>query len=321
MLNVRHVRRRAFAMLMSVATMAALLIVPLGSAAIAASTSTTCPTDEGGFHNCVLVISGPESVQTGVPFTVQVLVTTNGTTVANSDPCASKVPVTLNISGESPYHDMQTVNASAGIATFSFTIPTGDDATYDLSATAGTGGGYAPTTSSPTTNCGSYFYQSDTRTLTAVTIPDGQPIAPCPDNSVCTQTFNGGGSAATLISDTGTFTNVLWQQDPDLASSCGAPADNSGSGPELRFDNTGASTPKTIVFTLAAKYVTKGIGQFNICWNGYNAAGIPVVGVLPPCAKNDMGPCVLFKKSNKQNVGFFGVLAPPGSFDPGGYVR
>ena len=40
-------------------------------------------------------------------------------------------------------------------------------------------------------------------------------------------------------------------------------------------------------------------------------------GLLPACGKNATGPCVLFKKSNQHNVGFFGVLAP-GTFDPAG---
>ena len=94
-----RVRRGMFAAVVSLA-LAATVLIPISGVASAASTSTTCPgvpSESGPIPTCVLVISGPESVQVGVAFTVQVLVTTDGTTVAKSDPCASKVAVTLDV--------------------------------------------------------------------------------------------------------------------------------------------------------------------------------------------------------------------------------
>ncbi len=310
MSSVPRVRRRLSAVLLSIATVVALLIVPLGSVATAASTSSSCPSGEG--TQCILKISGPESVQTGVPFTVQVLVTTDGTTVAKSDPCASKVPVTLALTDGESTISTQTVNASAGIATFSLTIS--NDGSYDLNASA-----------SP--NCSGYYYVDDSRAIMAVTIPADQPIAPCPDNVSCTQVTNtssGGGSGATLIADTGMFT-ASFIPPGSVADTCGAPADTSTNS-MLMFDLT-APDPrpsKTIILALASRFVNKGIGQFNICWTSINpftslSGATVTTGLLPACRKDATGPCVLFKKSSRQNVGFFGVLAPPG--DPTAYAR
>ncbi len=174
MSSVPRVRRRLSAVLTSLALVAAML-VPLGGVASAASASTTCPVGEGG-PSCELVISAPESVLTGVPFNVQVLVTTDGHTVATSDPCASKVAVELGVSDGEKTLATYTANASAGIATFSLTIPS--DGSYRLEASAG-----SLSSAAPSTGCGAYSYFSASSPVMAVTVPPNQPIAPCPDNA------------------------------------------------------------------------------------------------------------------------------------------
>lgn len=302
--RIPRVRRHLAAVLTSLALATAVLI-PVGGAVSAASTSTTCPPGEGG-PSCQLVITAPESVLTGTPFTAEVLVTTNGSTVANSDPCASKVPVTLNISNdEGLFAGPYTANASAGIATFSLTIPI--DGSYYLEAYAGWG------EAAPSTGCGSYSFSSGFLPVMAVTVLQDQPIAPCPDNATCLQTSSGTGSAATLVSDFGSF-SASWTSAPAGGlTGCGAgPLEPNG---VLDFSYLGPS-PKTIIMALTASLVTKGIGQFNICWSGTTpfvplGGGAPVTsGLLPACTKGALGPCVLFKKSNQYNVGFFGILAP-----------
>ena len=196
------------------------------------------------------------------------------------------------------------------------TIPAGpaNDGQYILDASVG-GGDLAPAT-----DCGGYFYEPDERQITAVTIPDTQPIAPCPDNTVCRQIASGGGTAATLISDDGEFTGVAFGGAvTEMRNACGGdPLESNG---VLTFHNITASGPKTIIFALASNLVNKGIGLFNVCWSGALADGTPFTGLLSACGKNATGPCVLFKKSNQKNVGFFGVLAPPGTFDPSGYAK
>jgi len=220
------------------------------------------------------------------------------------------------------------VNAAAGVAAFTVTIPSGStsDGIYTLYASAGT----APTALTSTASCSNYDYTyvEPASQFMAVTIPATQPIAPCPDNTTCVQTFNGapvppGGTAATLIADLGyPFTGVTWLPAGVLAECQGPLADQSGAPPVLEFHNLTAPTDKTIVLALAAKWVTKGIGQFQICWNGGTpftppGATQPVLaGVLPNCSKTVPAPCVLFRKSNQYNVGFFGVLAPWGLQDP-----
>src|SRR5438552_17758944 len=167
-------RHRLLAALLTFLSLIVVAILPIGVAS-AASPSTTCPSDPF----CILVISAPESVVAGQVFTVQVAVTTDGFTVAKSDPCASKVLVTLDVDGPStttegppvfPFLSTQSVNAKAGIATFSVSVAS--PGSYQLVASAGVGGD-APTTS----NCSNYFYQSDTANFMAVDVAAGQPIA------------------------------------------------------------------------------------------------------------------------------------------------
>jgi hypothetical protein len=275
-------------------------------------------------------ISAPASVLTGTTFTVQVIITTNGTTVAKTDPCVSKAPVTLDVYEGETYLETLQATASAGIATFGLTFP--DDATYNLYARATNGDAFAAAAAA--TGCNSYYNLSAQKSITAVAIPATQPIAPCPDNTSCLQTFGGTGSAATLIADFGSFTATWGTYDSSFVTGCNATPVDTGSG-VLDFgytpDQSLGASPKTIIFALQASLVTKGIGLFNLCWGA--SATFPVLGggtaqlqsdglywgVLPACGKNATGPCVLFKKSNQHNVAFLGVLAPNnGAGDPKG---
>ncbi len=310
MSSVSRMRRRLSAVALSVATVVALLVVPLGS--IASAASTACPPGEGP-ASCGLDISAPDTVVTFQTFTVQVSITTFvgegvGPTLPSSDLC-SPARVTLNVyksDGEGGWNlpTSYTANASASVATFNISVS--DDNYYKLTASA-------PTTAT----CS---YDSNEAFFTAVFIPQTQPISPCPDNVVCTQVYNGLSTAATLFSDNGMFTDVgFGDATPGMTTACGGGAlETKG---VLTFNNTTSSGPKTVIFALAPNLVTKGIGLFNVCWSGPRADGTPFTGLLSACGKNATGPCVLFKKSNQKNVGFFGVLAPPGANDPSGYMK
>ena len=164
-----------------------------------------------------------------------------------------------------------------------------------------------------------------------------QPVAPCPDGNLsCDQEFSGSGSAATLFANDGT-PGFIATFHGLLGNGCGdgGPKDTNG---VLDFTYTGnPNTKKTIVIALRRDLVTKGIGQYNICWisdkgftqiDGSQAppvdssfcgltSGACFAAYLPACKKNDDGPCVLFKMSGQYNVAYFGILAPPG--DPQAY--
>jgi hypothetical protein len=297
-------RHRLLAALLTFLSLIVVAMLPIGVAS-AASPSTSCPTvfpeGEGTpFSNCILAISAPESVATGRVFTVQVAVTTDGSTVAKSDPCA-KVDVSLFVSdgdGSATY----VTKTSGGIATFNVVVT--NSGTHTLTATA--------------TNTSSCHYASDTTNFEAVIVDAGQPIAPCPDNVSCTQVTSGSGSAATLFADSGTFSASFGTL---VSGACGGltPADPNG---VLTFNLSPPTASKTIIFALSASLITKGIGLYNICWMGQPftpLGGGPLVttGLLPNCKKNDVGPCVLFRMSGQHNVGFFGIRAPSG--DPQAY--
>jgi hypothetical protein len=332
-------RHRLLAALLTFLSLIVVAMLPIGVAS-AASTSTTCPSDPF----CILVISAPESVPAGQVFTVQVAVTTDGFTVAKSDPCASKVLVTLEVDGPSfvpeeegspvfPFLSTQSVNAKAGIATFSVSVQT--PGSYRLVASAGVVGDAAPTTS----NCSNYFYQSDTADFMAVlVVPTGQPIAPCPDNVSCTQVTSGSGSAATLFADSDvSFTASFIPFVAAEGCSNLSPADPGNSVLTFFLDDPTAS--KTVIFALSSDLITNGIGRYNICWRspneftqlggtqapavgpsicGPNGTSACFTGLLPNCKNSDdVGPCVLFRTSGQHNVGFFGIRAPAG--DPQAY--
>ena len=317
--TVSRVRRGMSAAAVSLALVATVLI-PIGGVASAATATSACFTSEGPAQ-CNLVISAPDTVMTFQTFTVQVAITSGGegnTILPSSDPC-SPAKVTLDVSmdnGEDGWIPVAsyTANASASVATFNISVT--DDNSYKLDASA-------PTTAT----C---RYNPDEEFFTAVFIPQTQPIAPCPDNVVCTQVWNKSSTAATLFADTGAFTAEFGPAISAMTDACGGPPlDYPPLHPDngvLTFDST-AITPKTIVFALDSSLVKKGIGLFNVCWSSPDAfvplgGGAPVNnGLLPACGKNATGPCVLFKKSNQKNVGFFGVLAPPGTNDPRAYAK
>ncbi len=292
-------RHRFLAAVLTFLSLMAIGMLPIGGFVSAASAATNCPNSEGTF--CFLAISAPESVATGRVFTVMVAVTTDGTTVAKSDPC-SRVDVNLLVSDiEAETSVLYVAKTSGGIATFNLIVT--NPGPYSLDATATKPG------------CS---YVSDSATFEAVLIPDNQPIAPCPDNVSCTQTTSGSGSAATLFADTGSFSASFTPFV--VADGCGdaGPADPNG---VLSFTYIGGDT-KTIVLALSPSLVTKGIGLYKICWRStieftqLGGTDAPLVdgmftGYLPSCKKDDVGPCVLFKMSGQHNNAFFGILAPP----------
>jgi hypothetical protein len=303
-------RHRLLSALLTFVSLIVVTMLPIG-VANASSPSTTCPNGEESGPNCQLVISAPESVPAGQVFTVQVAVTTDGFTVAKSDPCASKVLVTLDVFQGESFVASYSANAKAGIATFNVSVA--DPGFYSLSANASPSEG-------DTTSCGSYSYSGDFAEFMAVSVAADQPIAPCPDNVSCLQTTSGSGSAATLFADSGTFTAAFGAFS--AAQGCGdaGPADTNG---VLTFNLSPGGVPKNIVLALRSDLVTKGMGQYKICWRSINPftqlGGTPAplvagmfTGYLPSCKKNDAGPCVLFKTSGQHNVAFFGILAPPG---------
>src|ERR1700688_4492513 len=120
----RTARHRLLAALLTFFVLIVGAMLPIRGIVSAASAATNCPNGEGGPF-CILVISAPESVPAGQVFTVQVAVTTDGTIVAKSDPCASKVLVRLELDGvsEGPFFiSSQSINAKAGIATFNVSV-------------------------------------------------------------------------------------------------------------------------------------------------------------------------------------------------------
>ena len=316
--SVPRVRRRLSAVLASLALVAAVLI-PIGGVASAAG--PTCPTS-GDLGSCYISISVPDSVLTNQPFAVQVTAYADDgySTVASGDACASAQVYLGWVEGDNNVYSAP-VPMVAGIATFSLTVTQATN--YNL---------YAYFLVAASDQCSTITgtnISGDGVSFTAVYLPPDQPIAPCPDGVVCAQTVSGTGSAATLFADTGTFSAVHFEL---FAAGTGCevsgPADPNG---VLSFDYSGDSS-KTIVLALSSKLVTKGIGLYNICWESINpftqlggtqapfvAAADMYVGYLPACKKDDAGPCVLFKKSNKLNTGFFGIFAPPG--DPKVYPK
>jgi hypothetical protein len=321
-------RHRLLLALSAFLSLAALAILPFGGVASAAPKSTICQNGEG--LNCFLEISAPDSVAVGQPFTVKVTLWEYGVgdnpdiPLPKSDFCASKTGVSLDLSqGEGPITTYFS-KASAGVATFSVSVP--NDGFWSLHARV------LHPEGSP--NCG--YFDDDFADFTAVTVQADQPIAPCPDNNPsCVQVTNagaGGGSAATLFANDGSGTFDPAQFEPFVdGTGCAAPPTDPISG-VLNFQFIGGSldTEKTIVMTLNPSLVNKGIGQFNICWESsnpfkvagggdavFNTATLLFVGYLPNCSPQAGAPCVLYRTSTQHNGAFFGILAPPG--DPKAY--
>lgn len=322
--------RRAITAVLSSMLLMAAMCIPLVGIAVADTPPNNCQTIEGesetSFSTCYLDIAAPSSVRTGVAFTVQVRVTTDETrqVVANTDPCGSKAAITLDLVGEG-YEDSQTVNASAGIATFSFTIPFGSSGEYALFAEGPSG----DITVATATDCGSYNYVPDGTELMAVDIPADSPIAPCPPDTNCVQATSGSGTQATLIADEGTTWIPQFPPDffgaaiPTGNCSSGGPIDPNG---VLGFELDGTTTTKVIILALDMSLVDKGIGQYNVCWNQPTpfltlAGTMSMTGDLPNCKGRDqVAPCVISRTSGQHNVGFFSVLADADDpADPFGY--
>jgi len=321
-------RSRLSAVLLAFLFTLAGAIVPFGSVASAASAATTCPSTEGGYQ-CVLVISAPDSVPVDQPFTVDVLVTTGGegTSLAKSDPCGSKVQIRLDVFGGESFFASYLATASGAIATFSVTLsPAGQ---YHLNAHQESSESAAAAAAS--TGCSNYYYVPADAYVDAVLLNSAQPIAPCPPNVSCKQVTNngnGGQSAATLYAADGVFNASFgpWAGVP--GGQCSIPPADPNNG-VLSFTLSDNTVSKTIIFALGANLITQGIGLYNICWSSTNPftqlGGTPApqvgsvfVGNLPKCkTKTDTGPCVLFRNSGQGNVGFFGVNAPAG--DPQAY--
>jgi hypothetical protein len=312
--------RRALTVALSSMLLMAAMFVPLAGSVGASTPATTCQNSEG--IECWLDIAAPSSVRTGFAFTVQVRVTTDSskTTVATSDPCGSKAAITLSLSGDA-YSNSQTVNASAGIATFTFTIPSGDGGPYDLFA-SGPGGEAAVNTT-----CGSYFYVIDETSLMAVDIPLDAPIAPCPPDTNCVQATSGSGTQATLIADTGSgsWNAAFSAAIPGGNCSSGGPIEPNG---VLNFLLDGPTDNKVIILAVNMGLVTKGIAQFNICWSSPTpfttlSGSTATTGDLPNCkGKDQVAPCVLARTSGQHNVGFFSILAPAHDVnDPATYAH
>ena len=313
--------RRNIALAAAAALVASLVAVSAIPAA-ASTPSTTCQTGDG-IPFCYLVIAAPSSVRAGSAFKVQVLVTTDGSTIAKSDPCASKVVVTLDVWNDADTDRSLTAAASAGIATFSLTLHTPGE--YSLEA-------YGPTpddaAAATTASCQNYRYQSpDNTSLMAVDIPLDVPIAPCPPDTNCVQTSSGGGTQATLIAAPGS----TWSAKPGgyfgpiPTVFCGPPIpsdQNPVLGFTLTFPDPAPTQTGVIILALDTTQVTKGIGQFNVCWQQTlpfkSVTGASVfTGDLPNCAGRDqVPPCVLSRTSGQHNVAFLSILTPANDLDP-----
>jgi hypothetical protein len=315
--------RRNIALAAAAALVASLVAVSAIPAA-ASTPSTTCQTGDG-IPFCVLVIAAPSSVRTGSAFTVQVLVTTDGTVNAKSDPCGSKVAVTLEVSGEPLDGPLSfTALASAGIATFSLTLQ--DLGSYDLFAS----GPQLPDAAAATsTSCQTYHYEPDSTSLLAVSIPLDQPVAPCPPDTNCVQATSGSGTQATLIAEPGSTWTPKFSGDTYFGSvtqsghACASgPIDSNG---VLGFTLLNTSQTGVIVLALDTTQVTKGIGLFNVCWHQQTyftsvSGALVTTGDLPNCRGRDqVAPCVLSRTSGQHNVAFLSILTPAGDPDPFAY--
>jgi hypothetical protein len=224
--------------------------------------------------------------------------------------------VSLDVFDDGDYSATYSAKASGGVATFSISVPADESPGshfYSMDASV----------DSETSGCN---FDGDSRDFTALTVPAGQPIAPCPDDVTCVQVTNGGNSAATLFADNGSFDPAAFESYDGNA--CGTPADAING--VLNFGYSGGS-PKTIVFALGPSIVTKGIGLYKVCWQSPTpftvlGGGTTAVqngngyffGDLPACKNNSTGPCVLFKTSTQYNGAFIGVLAPAN--DPKGFA-
>ena len=185
------------------------------------------------------------------------------------------------------------------------------------------------------TDCGSTFFVSDETSLMAVFIPADSPIAPCPRDTNCVQATSDSGTQATLIGELGSdwdpkLANYFAAVGPDGCAS-GGPIDANGvlgytfTPAPVTTDNPSPSQTPVIILALDMSQVTKGIGQFLVCWSQptpfLTATGATATkGDLPACKNRDqVAPCLLSKVSGQHNVGFFTILATAG--DPRTYAH
>jgi hypothetical protein len=246
--------------------------------------------------------------------------------VATSDPCGSKAAITLVVTYPNESQTFQTVNASAGIATFSLNLTAPGD--YSLAA-SGPNNDASIATAPSTVNCGSYTYVSDYFfPLTVVVIPAGAPIAPCPPDTSCVQASSGSGTQATLIASEGSqwtakVPNYFGGVTP--LNQCGttAPLDPNGVlGYSLAtFDGT-----TTAVIILALDPRGQGVGQFNVCWSQTapfktNTGAMSSKGDLPNCKQRDqVAPCIIARTGGSGGkVAFLTILATANDPDPRAY--
>jgi hypothetical protein len=325
-------RRPLTVVLSSMLLMAAILIPPAAITS-AASASTMCETftGEGTYSDCWLDIRSPSSVVAGTTFTVQVAVTTDATksTVAKSDPCGSKAAITLEITGGDEFFDVMTVNANAGIASFTLNLSTPGD--YDLFA-SGPGGSDASLAAASSADCSNYFYANDHfGPLMVVSLPPGAHIAPCPPDTNCVQTTSGA-TQATLIATQGAST---WTPKGTVGSPpywsdvtgvrCGTSTPSGDPFGVLNYALTTTDGSSGVII-LAIDPRDKGVGQFNVCWTQTApfrtiTGALATTGDLPNCKNRDqVAPCVLARTGGQGgHVAYLTILATANDPDPAAY--
>lgn len=307
----RFFRHNPLSTLLATLALAAGAFLPFGTVANAAPPTSICPSFEEGGPQCDLVISAPESVAAGQPFTVKVAITDfeQHMVVPPNDPCASKVVVTLNVFiTEGPPFATYTANASKGVATFTVGgLPATSFAELDASAVQTAG------------SCG---YEEEFLGFRVVDVPAGQPIAPCPNDVPCTQTTSGSGTAATLFAASGngsfgpatdsSFFNSLVAVDGGHGCGDGGPPDPNG---VLGYHFSDPGVTKTIILEVSPGLVNKGIGQINVCWS-FDAS---TWFFLQACSKTNGPPCVAHKNGLAQDGAYIEIDAPAGITDPWAY--
>jgi hypothetical protein len=145
-----------------------------------------------------------------------------------------------------------------------------------------------------------------------VTVPPGQPIAPCPPDTPCTQTTSGTGTAATLFApggdgnfDVASFGSLAFGDQ-----GCGnPPPDPNG---VLQYHFSGTAVTKTIILEVSPGLVNKGIGQINVCFS----VAPPAWTILAACSKSVGPPCVAHKNALSNKGAYIEITVPAGGSDP-----
>lgn len=315
--------RRRLTVVLASAAVALASTLPSGVAVGAATAGPACPTLGGDGGTCSLVIVAPSMVAAGSGFTVTVNVTTDGSTLATGDPCAARLPVTIRVSNGETYDRTVTKTASGAVASVAW--PGLTDGSYFIQASY----------EGPVDACSNAYYSGGWE-FTVFAISPTDSLAPCPAGTTCEQTLSGGGSAATIAATDGTF-RTMWDDTTGAevppVGGCGGPVDATAGVLVFTATTTGS---KSIVFALAPSLVKRGTSTYNLCWTApypfiakskrYATSYLDSTstrwwtGLLRDCKAGDPGPCLAFRKSNKRNAVFLGVIAPP-DLDPKGYVN